>query len=507
MVAATCLVLAGIVWAALPWLRSALEPQLVDWVGARLSETERRALLEQASREIGYMWEAVPEPRVGRLGKRDVMLERRQAEVRLNNAGLRSERAFQPRRPRRFRIVCLGDSVVFGEAGREQDRFCNQLQAFYRKRGITADGRKVETYAVGLTSWTAVQQATYLSSRLTEYDPDVVLVLSVDNDISDNSGVTGGGVTTRDWSPEQRGWGSATFTDRAALGFGNPRLTAIVTGLGPESRARWRAAMAALPRLVRLQERAGGRTLLSVWRQDSAFTERYKRFAALEGIDAPLLLTDYFPADAANRLPHDSHPSRAGHAILAAHYVHALDALGWVDTPDDQLPPLDPRLSRATAHLPDEARIRDADGAWIERILRSELVFGRLAPEETSAFLGGLLPDVGAPQAGAAPWASVRAGWLMRSRGGSGSLALEIEVPRRVELFPFRLEVRINGAKAEVLELEDVDAAGSHTIRVPAPGLDHDERVVEVMLETESYFTGIEDPRMKSFRLLSARID
>lgn len=506
MTAVTLLAVAALLLVARPFLLQSLEPQLVQWISVTLSERERRALLDRAAAEIGYMWDAAPEPLVARLGKRDIALERRRAEVRLNNAGLRSSVPFGPKREDRFRIVCLGDSIVFGEAGREQDRFCDQIQAFYRERGIRAGGREIETYALGLTSWTALQEATYLTSRLTAYRPDVILVLSVGNDIGDNAGVTGGGVTTYAFSPERRAWGSATFHERAGIEFGNERLSALVTGLGPESRERWRRAMGALGRLVELQRRAGGHTLLSISRQEAPFPERYKGFLAAAGIEAPLLLTDYFPEDSRNRLPHDTHPNRAGHSILASHYIHALDALGWLETPDGQLPPLDPRLSLALRHPPDAARVRAVNGEYIERCLRRALAFGRLEPIETSAFLGGILP-AGEGDGGAEPWASVRAGWLMRAPPAGGSLELRIAVPPRIELFPFELRVRVNGEPAGSLALADVSAAGLVDLRVPAGALPEDERVLEVLLETDAYFTEIVDPRMRSYRLVSARVD
>src|SRR6185436_12440983 len=114
----------------------------------------------------------------------------------INNAGMRADHDFAAKPAEVFRIVCLGDSFVFGMGGPSADRFCDQLEAFYREHQVRAAGRSIETYAIGLPSWTLVQETAYLTSRISSYDPDIIIVLSVANDITDNIGVTGVGALT-----------------------------------------------------------------------------------------------------------------------------------------------------------------------------------------------------------------------------------------------------------------------------------------------------------------------
>ena len=75
------------------------------------------------------------------------------------------------------------------------------------------------------------------------------------------------------------------------------------------------------------------------------------------------------------------------------------------------------------------------------------------------------------------------------------------------ELYPFELEVSLHGVAVETFRLADPDQGGRHVIAAAVPPLDSSELALEVMLETRSYWATIRDPRMKSFYLVSARVD
>ena len=493
---------------ALSLAKGTLHDQLLQVVMLSLTEEERDALYRQVAASATGMWDVVPDPLVARLARRDAVVTQAQVEVRTNNAGLRSSRPFTKKDPDSFRIVCLGDSYVFGQGAPETDRFCDQIEAFYRDRGITARGKAIETYAVGIGGWTAVQEATYLSTRISAYEADVVLVLTVMNDISDNVGVTGAGTTTLAFSPEHRDWGSATFSNQAGLRFGLRRQTALSTDLSPEARARWRKAMRALARLSEAQTRRGGKILNSVSLGDNErsvyFAELYKRFYSEHGPATPFVVTSSFRSEQ-TKLPHDSHPNRRGHAIYAGHYIHMLHHLGWLSVPEGQLPPLDPRLTLETDPAPDVDQLESRRRDFIRRHLRSSLDFTRLDPQDTMGFLGGILPDeIGAGALDAPPWASVRSGFLLRREDPrrAASAVVEIRVPPLPELFPFRVEMFLGGQSAGTFEYAEPGSTGRYVLEAPleTPG----EEVVEIVLRTASYHCEIDDPRMKSFQLISA---
>ena len=224
---------------ATPVAMKFLRPALLHYLLDNLSDARRAELYESLAARAGQFYDAVPEPSVGRLGKRGVVTRYRGAEVRINNAGMRSSTDYRAKPKGIFRIVCLGDSYVFGTGGPEEDRFCDQIGEFYRSRDIRAGGKAIETYALGLDSWTLVQEATYLSSRISAYDPDVILQLSVSNDITPLAGVNGLGMATYEFSPEARQWGSGLFSNQAARYFGERNFSALAWSLSPQSRKEW----------------------------------------------------------------------------------------------------------------------------------------------------------------------------------------------------------------------------------------------------------------------------
>ncbi len=503
IVVAICALLVAL---ALPVLKSRLRDQLVQTVAWTLTEEEREVLYRQAADAGKGIWDVVPDPLVARVAKRGIKTTRAGAEVRINNAGFRSSKPFKKKEPGRFRIICLGDSFVFGQGGPEEDRFCDQIEAFYRDQGITVEGKTIETYAIGIGGWTAVQEATYLSTRISSYEADVVLVLTVANDITDSYGVTGAGTTTRAFSPEHRDWGSAFFSEKAGAAFGTLKQAALTTDICPEARDRWRKAMLALRRLSEVQTRRSGKILNSVsigpGPRARYFVETYKRFYKLHGPETPFVVTSYFRSEE-TKLAHDSHPNRRGHAIYANHYIHMLDRLGWLPVPEGRLPPLDRRLSLEIDPAQDHEQQRRYRREVIRR-LRPVLDFTRLEQLDMLAFLGGIMPDeIGARALDAPPWASVRSGFLLRFKNTrtAARVAVEIDVPPRPELFPFRVEMSINGRLAETFDFAEPNATGGYTLEtvVEAPG-----EVVEVLLRTDSYFCEIDDHRMKSFQLISA---
>ena len=108
----------------------------------------------------------------------------------------------------------------------------------------------------------------------------------------------------------------------------------------------------------------------------------------------------------------------------------------------------------------------------------------------------------------ASPWASIRSGFLLArpTTARSHVVQVEVDVPQRAELYPFELLMRINGTPAATLHLESTDQAGTHWITGRLPALEPEDWAIEVVLETRSYFSGIDDHRMKSFRLRTAAV-
>ena len=106
------------------------------------------------------------------------------------------------------------------------------------------------------------------------------------------------------------------------------------------------------------------------------------------------------------------------------------------------------------------------------------------------------------------PWASLRAAFLLRRPRDRPlqRVDVEVEIPSRPELFPFSLTLFLDGAVAAETLFERPNESGRYRIAGAPVTPPFDEQVIEVTLETNSYFSTIDDPRMKSYRLVRARV-
>ena len=495
-----------------PRLEARARPLLLQHMANNLTAEERKAIYDRLAQGTEF-WDVLPDPDVGGVGQRNRTVTHAGAEVHLNNVGMRARKPYGPKAAGTFRLVCLGDSFVFGMGGPEEDRFCDQLQTFYRSNGIQVGGREIETYAVGLPSWTLVQSTTYLTARLSDFDPDVVVVLSVANDISDNMGITGIGALTYNFSTEQRALGSSIFVSdlNRFYGDGGTR-TALAWDVSPQSRARWDKAMLRLRRLAEAQTARGKRVLTCAmtWQgndQPDDYAKLFRASYARSAVPAPMFFCTFLPSRRTT-LPHDDHPSREGHRLLRDQYIHALHRLGWIAVPDTLLPPLD---RRTPVRLDPNVSQSDYEGVRSRFLsnLRERVDFTNMQAADARALLGGILPhdyDVRRALEGA-PWASTNAALVLRRPAGGAlrGVEAEIELPDRPELFPFVLTLYLDGARAGELRVERRNESGRYRVSgTPSAKAFHDD-AVEVMLRTESYYTTLDDTRMRSYRLLRVR--
>jgi hypothetical protein len=487
-------------WAFRAELAAVFVDRLILFASTRLSEQDRERYLRLLAKETPGLYRPVPEPLVGRTMIPRTTRRFRGAEVVTNNAGMRDAGDYALGRPGVLRVVCLGDSATVGVGGPEEDRWCDQLEALLRER-LRPEGTPVEAYALAVPSWTALNEATYLASRISDYRPDLVLGLLIHNDVDLTAGVSATGHQTTAFSPERRRAGTGAPSASLPFRFGVPRLNLLSSGLGSESRRRWRTGFDAWRRLEELLERTGGRLLLGVAAGvDPLFDELVRHHHAASGLRCPLILTGW----GESRLPHDPHPARRGHAMIAGHYLHALAALGWLDLDLAGAPELAPGLDPATAHPPRPERIRELQERAARR-LPERLDFDDLDADGVRGLLGGVVPRSDAERLGGGAWGSTETLFLLRRREGSRSVSVAIEVPPREELFPFELELRTQDGPAALLRLASGGETGRHELTA-ALGTGG-EPVIEVALSTGSYWCEIGDPTMKSYRLLSATQD
>jgi len=514
-----------------PGLERAIHPMLVEWVVAGMTDEERGRFLQTATTEVdvfredliamtlaempeaereavyqrlansaGSWQDVLSEPDVGRIAKKNHTFNFKGVEVVTNNAGLWSSRDYTSKPDDVFRIVCLGDSMVAGTGGLLTDRFCDQIEHFYRDHHVLGDGKNIEAIAVGIDSWTTVNEATYLASRISDYDPDVILVLTVANDITDTFGVNGAGTATQEFSPEYRSLGTAVFSIWPTGYFGVDTGSALMTDLAPEANRRWEKSMGLLKRLEDLQHRRGKHAVFAVLDFNPYFSAIYADWFDRLQFTSPRMFTSFMPGPS-TQLAHDPHPNRAGHWIMATHFIHVMSSNDMVPVAPDQLPPLHARLTAEPVER-GEGRLQALRAQYARDHLRTRVDFDNLAPTDLQMYLGGFFPERRRGALTSSPFASLKSAFLLAHPGGQPEVTVRIRVPDKVALYPFDLDLFLQGTHARTLHLENASDAGVHELTAALPP--GDPLAIEVMLQTSSYWTTIDDQRMKSFYLLSA---
>ena len=131
----------------------------------------------------------------------------------------------------------------------------------------------IEVLHVGVVSWDLTAGAQFVRRSLTTLDPDLVIHLTVANDLDDCYGVRGFGALST-FSPQVRERADALVTNEHALrNWGRPGF--LTVGLGWEVKQRSVQRAGHLVRLAEALERSGGRyLLLASWGPANSMCER-----------------------------------------------------------------------------------------------------------------------------------------------------------------------------------------------------------------------------------------
>jgi hypothetical protein len=102
------------------------------------------------------------------------------AHIQTNAEGLRAETSFaRPKPEGTYRIVLLGDSVLFGQGVEVEET----LPELLRDRLARRSTRPVEVVNLGVDGYNTVQEAAALRHHGLSYEPDCVAVLYIGNDM------------------------------------------------------------------------------------------------------------------------------------------------------------------------------------------------------------------------------------------------------------------------------------------------------------------------------------
>ncbi len=243
--------LVGLAWV---WLqRPAVD---LDQVAMLDPAIRRQVVSRLAHRHEGF-YDSHVDADIGRTSVADLVgFEAEGIVIDTNRFGMRERDYPMPKPPGTLRIVLLGDSFVFGIGVQAQDRMGVFLEQELRSRS-PYDG-EIEVLHLGVASWNYINQAAFLRRQLSQLQPDVVLHLSLPNDIEDGVGVRGVGVWAR-FSPQLPRRADSVLDAGfpvATLGF--KRSGYVRHGIDYEGQQRYAAAVALLGRLQGEIEKAGG---------------------------------------------------------------------------------------------------------------------------------------------------------------------------------------------------------------------------------------------------------
>ena len=151
---------------------------LVGWeIALRLSRGETTTRLRYAW-SGAVLGEFLPNQRL-----QDTRKPRLKWTVTINDDGYRGRRVTVPKPAGVYRILLLGDSLIESQYVDDGQTFGEQLEADLRRRG----GDRVEVVAIGRAGYTITDEAAYFREKGHRLEPDLVVLVSPLNDVSDLS--------------------------------------------------------------------------------------------------------------------------------------------------------------------------------------------------------------------------------------------------------------------------------------------------------------------------------
>jgi lysophospholipase L1-like esterase len=248
----------------------------------------------------------------------------------INEFGLRGPAISRQKSADIYRVICLGDSLTFGEGVEEEDAYPAVLQRLLS--GSEAGGlhQRVEVINAGVQAHDTVEEAALFESLASQLKPDAVTLGFFMNDAMDFlETIRQNEAWTRAFEPSAIGrmsrlWGvaervlaarrlEASYFDSIRRSFASPGWDRCRTALQAVDercrRERIRLIVAVLPVLTRLDE-------------GYPFTEQHRQVVeacAGLGIECVDLFEAFRGADAASLWVHptDHHPNREAHERIA----------------------------------------------------------------------------------------------------------------------------------------------------------------------------------------------
>jgi len=249
--------------AGLAWKLSARPPEALLIERALRDPEVQRQVVERLAENNRMPLDSHPDPDVSRL----LLPSFERDDFHTDAIGMR-ERDFELAKPAgTVRIVLLGDSFVFGLNIPSAERLGAVLERELTARA-SAPGTRFECLHYGVNSWSLTSECAFLRRQLEQLTPDLVIQISISNDLDDVSGVRGFG-TESTFTSQHRERADSILLDRYAQVFlGHNVRNFLSRGEDYESRERFRGALEAvqgLQGLLRELPGAPGYVLVGHW--------------------------------------------------------------------------------------------------------------------------------------------------------------------------------------------------------------------------------------------------
>ena len=288
--------------------------------GAGMRDDERSAEQVEAmvaALSSGALWDNHPDADVGRVmqpGIKDMVVAGH--VIHSNLQGMREDEVTMPKPEGTLRVVLLGDSFVYGLGVEADERLGVHLRRFLNERA-QADVGQIEVLHFGLSSWSLISECAFLRRQLALLLPDLVIHLSVRNDLADTLSARGfGSVGT--FSARRPDYADgAVRSGFARWSLDKRGYSTLPLGADHESRVRFSEAATEIGQLARTVTALGGQ-YLHVFHWGALNAVAAQRLTGGLTYQQALYLPNVFVVNPAWRLSKvDEHWNPVGHEQVA----------------------------------------------------------------------------------------------------------------------------------------------------------------------------------------------
>jgi len=282
--------------------------------------------------------------------------------VRINSRGLRGPEVDLKKSPGTYRVLNLGDSVVFGWGVRYEDTYGCQLQELLNQRY----GGEPVTYEIvnaGVPRWNMHNVLAYLEAEGLDYQPDLILLnFTTVNDVYGGSSTEVSSEPLLDWLRDHTySWPflsvqyhllEARLGQRDAIPVLNPPSEAMAYFPTREDDPQWDVVWEPIRDMATLAAEHGSEFLLIVLPtafqvQHVAYSDVPQQVLGGRGREDGVVVLDLLPVfrEACQEVPAAEscgpegrylwadmwmHPSALGHRLVAERLLDELEGRGWL---------------------------------------------------------------------------------------------------------------------------------------------------------------------------------